>query len=201
MKFEEFETAWAMQPATHPRAMDLTELKRSVIPALRRRSRMLGYGLFCVGFGLLASPLLAVVNYRYARPHNVVLFWVHLALFVAVYVPVLVYLVRRVQRHRQLRRQSADTLRALTAVSLANLESEIQEYRALQWLTPFVVGLPLLSAYVNHPVAAVGWQPFVLRAGLIVAFLMPVAWVIRRHYRQNLVPAYARQKEILRELS
>ena len=201
MKFEEFEAAWATQPAANPGAMDFAKLKRSLIPGFRRRRRMLSYELFAVAVGLLVAPLLAFVNYHHARPHHVVLFWANLALFLAVYVPVLVYLIRRMQRHLRLLRQSADTLRALTALSLANLEAEMQEYRVARWLTPFLVGLPLLSAYVNNPVTEFGWQPFALRALLIFAILVPVGLVFWLHYRRNLKPDHARQQEFLRQLS
>ena len=200
MKFEEFEATWANhQPANLP-AVSFVELKRTIIPELKRRSRFLGYEMFGVIFGLLIYPVLSVANYNYWGKHNVPWFWVTLPLHTAMSIASLVYVMRRLQRHRALLQQGTATLQAFAAVSVTSIEAEMQEYRVAFWLSPALLSLAFLSGYVGNPVGY-GWTRFALQAGLMLGLAVPMGLVFWRHYRVNLKPAYARQQEILRQLS
>jgi|GEM_PF-3789024 len=203
MKFEELEAIWATQQAPPRAHAELAELKRSVIPELKRRSRMLGYGIFTLLLGLAVGLLLAIVNYHYAPPRSAIWHWIYTAWEVTFALALLCYALRRIGRHRTLLRQNPDTLRAVTAVSLANLEAEIQEYRTV-WSSPLVwlgfIGFPLLNSYLKFPVTEYGWRPFALRVGVILGLPLLVSWAFRRHYVVNLKPAHARQQELLRQL-
>ncbi len=201
MKFEELEAMWAAQQFANPHAVDLAQLKRFIIPELKRRSRILGYEIFVLSFGLLVTPLLSFVNYLYAPPRNVTGHWVNMLLWEAVFLVLLLYAVRRVRRHLALHRCSTDTLRALTVVSLENIEAEMNDYLTAWWMSPVLIGLLLLTVYLNFPVTEYGWKPFALRAGLILGLPLLMSLVFWRHYRVNLKPAQARQKEILQQLS
>jgi len=201
MKFEELEAMWAAQQFANPYAVDLAQLKRFIIPELKRRSRILGYEIFVLSFGLLVTPLLSFVNYLYAPPRNVTGHWVNMLLWEAVFLVLLLYAVRRVRRHLALHRCSTDTLRALTVVSLENIEAEMNDYLTAWWMSPVLIGLLLLTVYLNFPVTEYGWKPFALRAGLILGLPLLMSLVFWRHYRVNLKPAQARQKEILQQLS
>ncbi|HTZ20553.1 MAG TPA: hypothetical protein VMC06_06700 [Opitutaceae bacterium] len=200
MNFEELENLWAGQQPANARPIDLDECRRALLPELKRRSRFLGYAAFSAGFALLVYPLLSVVNFLHARPHNVPLYGVNLTLHVVVMLALLIYVVRLIRRHRALVRQNAGSIRSIAELSLANIEAEIRDYRAAWWLLPLFLALPLLSVQANLPVAEFGWGPLLRRAGLVVGFLAVVGLVFWRHYRANLKPARARQKEILRQL-
>jgi|SRR5688572_11081538 len=202
MKFEELENMWAAQqpPITTP-AADFAALKRRLMPDLERRSRMLGYGIFTAVFGLLIFPALAIANYRYAQPHHPVWHWAYLALWMIMYSAALIFLVRQFRRHRDRLRQSADTVRAMTLLSLASCEAEMRDYRRALWLLAPILGLQLFNLYMKFPVTDYGWRPFVLRAMATLGFSLLVSSVFWRHYRVNLKPDHARQKEILRDLS
>lgn len=201
MKFEELETVWALQPASVTAVADVTTLKRAVMPELKRRGRMLRYGVFMATFGLLILPTLAVANYRYARPANPTWHWVDLAFWMAVNFTALVFLIREVRRQRTLLRQSADTVRALTTLSLASREAEMADFRRGLWVVPALLAFHALSLYLKFPVTAHGWSPFALRAAATVGVTLLMCSVFWRHYQVNLKPDQARQKEILRELS
>lgn len=201
MKFEELESAWAAQPASVAAALDLTKLKRTMMPEIRRRGRMLRYGIFTATFGLLVIPTLAVANYRYARPANPAWHWVDAAFWMVVNFAALVLMIRALRRQRALLRQSTETVRALTLVALASLEGEMTDFRRGMWAVPCMIGFQLLSLYLKFPVTEHGWSPFALRAGAVLGFSLLLSSVFWRHYRVNLKRDRARQEEILRELS
>ena len=77
----------------------------------------------------------------------------------------------------------------------------MKDYLTAWWLPPVLVSFLLLTVYLNFPVTEYGWRPFTLRAGLILGLPLLMGLVFWRHYRVNLKPAQARQKEILRQLS
>lgn len=202
MTLEELEHVWATQPAPAVRAVeDVDALKRELAPELKRRRRMLGYGIFMAAFGLLVFPALAVANHRAAAPHVPVWHWVNLAIWMTLYAAGLAFLIRQIRRQQKLLRQSADTLRAVTLVSLASREAEMQDYRRGFWLLLPTLGLQIVNLYLKFPVADHGWQPFAMRAAATLGFSLLLGSVFWRHYRVHLKPAHAAQKEILRGLS
>jgi MFS family permease len=200
MSFEELESLWGAQPPAASRPADLAALKRRLAPELRRRGRFFGYELFCLGLGLVLTPLLAVVNYLHVPPAQPVLYWLRVALFVAVVLAFLVAAVRRLRRHRALAAAGTETLTAFAAQSLAAVESEMHDYRLALRGLPVWLGLALLSIYVNQPPAAVGWTPLLLRAASVLAVVLVVGAVCWRHYHQNLTPEHARRQQVLAEL-
>lgn len=201
MSFDELETLWSAQQPAAPRSTDLAVLKQRLAPELRRRSRFFGYELFSLGFGLVATPLLAVVNYLHTPPVLPVLYWLRVALFIAVVLALLVAAVRRLRRHRALAAAGAETLTTFAAKSLAAVEEEMHDYRLGLRFLPASVGLLLLSIFVNQPPSVVGWTPLILRTGVALAFLAVIGVVCWRHYRQNLRPEHARRKQVLADLS
>lgn len=201
MSFEELESLWGAQQPAATRPADLAALKRRLAPELRRRSRFLGYEIFCLGLGLVVTPPLAVVNYLHAPPALPVLYWFRVALFVAVALAFLLLALRRLRRHRTLVAAGAETLATFAAQSLAAVEGEMHDYRLGLRALPVALGLTLLSIYVNQPPAVVGWTPLLLRAAAVLAFVLVAGAVCWRHYRTNLAPEHARRKQVLAELS
>lgn len=201
MKFEEFESAWAAQSASTSAPRDLTALKQTLMPEIKRRGRMLRYGIFMASLGLVVIPLLTVANYRYARPANPAWPWVDAVFWVAVNFAALVLLLRELRRQRALLRQSTETVRAMTLVALASLEAEMKDFRRGLWAVPGMIGFQLLSLYMKFPVTEHGWSPFAWRAEAVLGFSLLLSSVFWRHYRVNLRRDRARQQEILRELS
>jgi MFS family permease len=201
MKFEELESAWAAQSAGAAAPRDPTALKQTVIPEIKRRGRMLRYGIFMASFGLVFIPILTVANYRHARPANPAWHWVDAAFWLVVNCAALVLMIRELRRQRALLRQSTATVRALTLVALASLEGEMKDFRRGAWAAPGMIGFQLLSLHLKFPVSEHGWSPFALRAGAVLGFSLLLSAVFWRHYHVNLKRDRARQQEILRELS
>ncbi|MEO7797589.1 MAG: hypothetical protein ABIY47_07675, partial [Opitutaceae bacterium] len=81
-------------------------LKQTLMPEIKRRGRMLRYGIFMAIFGLVFTPILTVANYRYARPANPAWHWMDAAFWIVVNFAVLVLMVRELRRQRALLRQS-----------------------------------------------------------------------------------------------
>lgn len=201
MKFEELTTVWAEQLPSPTAPVDLAALKNTLIPEIKRRGRMLRYGIFMAALGLLVIPTLAIANYRYARPANPTWHWVDAAFWVLTNFTLLVFLLRELQRQRVLLRQGAETVRAAIVQSLASLEAEMKDFRRGLCSLPILVGFQLLSLQMRFPVAEHGWHPFALRAAAILGFTLLLSSVFWRHYRVNLKRDHARQQEILRDLS
>ncbi|MEO6991998.1 MAG: hypothetical protein ABI273_00080 [Lacunisphaera sp.] len=200
MNFEELESLWAAQRPANVHENKFAELKRLVRPELNRRRRFLCYEMFTYLFALVVIPLLAVANSNYSRPQNVPLFWVSLALNLAWCGTWLVFVVRRIGRHRTLLKQGTTSLQAFTAMSVSSVEAEMQECRIALWPTVLGVGLVVLTGYVNSSMGY-GWKIFALHTGLILGILLPLGLVSWRHYRVNLKPDHARLQEILKQLS
>ena len=201
MNIESLETLWNTQRPTDARRPDPAELSRRRAPAFRRPRRFFGYELFCLGLGLVLTPLLAVVNYLHQQPENPVLYWLRVAVFVTVVMAVLVGAIRRLRRHRALAQARSDTVAAFAAKALANIEDEARDYRAAFRGLPLWLGLALLAIYVNHPVPTHGWEPLLLRLGMTLAFLAMVGAVYAWHYHKHLMPELARRKQLLEQLS
>jgi hypothetical protein len=201
MNYEELESAWGAQRPANPPSVNVAQLKRNASAGLARRSRFFGYGIFLTLFFLIVSPLLTVANYRYAPPPNPVWYWTSFSFWMVFMVAMLVAAIRGLARHSVLRAQSADTVRALTVVSLANVEVDMRDYRRLCWLLPAIVALQIVGLYVNFSPAEHGWGPFLRRSGFTFALPLLMSLVIWRDYRVNLKPARKRLAKLLEELS
>jgi hypothetical protein len=126
---------------------------------------------------------------------------VDVAFWMAVNLTLLVFMLRELRRQRTLLQQSADTVRALTTLSLASVEAEMADFRRGLWIVLGLGGFQVLSLYLKFPVTVHGWSPFSLRAGAVLGFCLLLSSVFWRHYGVNLKRNRARQQEILRELS
>lgn len=201
MNFEELEKLWTNQPAPAIASIDVAALKRSVQPELRRRSRMLAYELGTNLLGVVLLPVLAIANYRYDPvSYGSLWSWAQIVGQMLVVLLWVTFSLRRLMRHRALRQRSADSVRTVTELSVANLEAEMSDCRFWQrplfWLALGGVIAALIGAGVRH-----GWEKTALPAGLgAFALLGVVCLIVWRHYRVNLLPAYRQQREILRQL-
>ena len=201
MNFEDLQSIWAHQPlAPAPTAL-LMEKQPALVSEFKRRRRMLGYEAFCIAFGLIGTPLLSVINYLHRPDAGTVLYWTSAGLHVVVLIAAAVWVIRRWRRHRALGRVRISTLREQAEVSLANLEAERRDYRWAPWIVFLWSTLAILSIAGNSAFHGGSWQAIALRVGLLLGLLGVVGAVLWRHYRKNLLPAYARQQEILRQMA
>jgi MFS family permease len=202
MNTEDFDTLWnAQRPAADTRRPEPAELARQIEPELRRRSRFLGYELFSLTLGLVLTPVLAVANARHLPPHNPLVYWLHVGLFVAAALFFLANAIRRLRRHRELTQTRADALTTAATRSLAAIEGEMRDYRLALQSLPVWLGLVLLSVYANQPVAQLGWAPLLVRMGAVLAFVAVIGAVCWRHYRKNLAPEHSRRKWLVEQLA
>jgi len=201
MKFEDLETLWIAQQPPAPASVEAIDLERGLARELGRRSRMFGYSYFFLALGLAVIPLLAIINFNYARPDNVILFVLNALLSVTVSMIVLVGTIRRHRRHRALARAKADSLAAFLAASVENLEAEIQDFRVSRWGMMICMGISLLAIYVNQPITKFGWQPFAFRAAMVLGAMLLLVSVVARHCQKNLKPELLRRKTLLEQLS
>ena len=162
---------------------------------------MFAYGYFFLTLGLVVVPLLAVVNFNYARPENVLLFVLNALVGVTVSVSLLVGMIRRHRRHRALAQAKAESIADFLAVSIENLEAEMQDFRVSRWGVMACLGISLLAIYVNHPIPRFGWGPFGIRAAMVLGSMVLLLSVVARHCRKNLQPELERRKEMLERLS
>jgi hypothetical protein len=201
MNFEELQSTWAAQPAVNISAINPIEVQRVILPEIKRRRRMLGYGLFMVVLSLVIVPLLTVANYRYAPPTLPGWYWFYHGSWMVVLVAWLVAIVRSIERQGALRQQCTRSLRDLTLASLAGTEAEMKGYRKALLVVPLMIGFQLVNLYLKFAAGVPDWQPFGLRAALVVGLPVAIGAVMWRHYRVNLIPARDRQEAQLRELS
>lgn len=199
MKFEELENLWASQTAPAAHLPDLAEGRRKMLPELNRRGRFLIYSLGGLGLFLVLYPLLSAANARARPPEHPVLFWLSVAAHMGFFSTLFFWAIRQRERHRELRRQSAGSLREVAEVSQRNAEAEMREYRMNVFVVPAMIGLTLLSIFVNQPPGA-GAAWLALRLGLTLGFYALVTGIFTLHYHANLKPAHARWSEILRQL-
>jgi hypothetical protein len=200
MNFEEIQSLWTGQISVPAPTPQLVERQRTLVSEFKRRRRMLGYEAFCIALGLILTPLLSVVNYRYRPSLGTPVYWVDAALHVLLLVACTVFVFRRIRRHRALGRSRISTLREQTEVALANLEAERRDYHWLPWMLGLWGALGIFSILTNAPFHGGGGQAVMLRVGILLGFLGTVGAVFWCHYRNNLLPAHARQQEILRQL-
>jgi hypothetical protein len=81
--------------------------------------------------------------------------------------------------------------------SVANLEAELQDFRVSRWRH----GISLLAIHVNQPTMKFGWQPFAIRAAMVLGLMLLLVSVAARHCRKNLQPELLRRKNMLEKLS
>lgn len=201
MNFEELQSTWAAQAPVNVPAIDVAEVKRVILPEIKRRRRMLGYGLFMVVLSLVIVPLLTVANYRYAPPTLPAWYWFYHGSWMVILVAWLVAVVRSIERQGALRQQCTRSLRDLTMASLAGTEAEMNGYRSALMIVPLMIGFQLANLCLRLAADAADWQPFGLRAALVVGLPVAIGAVMWRHYHVNLKPARDRLEAQLRELS
>lgn len=201
MNFEEAQSLWTAQPLPDLATPHLVERQRSLVRELARRGRRLNYELFGLLFGLVALPFFSLVNFVSHARAGTPLYWLSLALHLAVLVGFTSAAVRRRQRHRALRLARCGTLREQAQVALANLDAECREFRTLPWALALWAGLSCLSIYTNAPFHGGTWSAIAPRVGFVVALFGLVGGVFWRHHRVNVLPARDRQSAILRELA
>jgi hypothetical protein len=202
MNTEDLDSLWnAQRPATEFRRPDPAELARQLAPELRRRSRLLGYEIFCLVLALVLTPVLALANARYAAPAHPTLYWLRVTLFLAAVSVALVFALRRLRRHRALAKTKADTLAGAATRALAVVEAEMHDYRVGLRSAPAWLALLLLSMYANAPAGQALWVFMLPRVSVLAFFLLVMGAVCWRHYRKHLVPELARRKELVGQLS
>lgn len=199
MKFEELENLWAGQTVAATRLPDFAEGQRKMLPELNRRGRFLSYSLGGLGLFFVVYPLLSVANYRARTPDHPTLFWLNMAVHMAFFTTLFFWALRLRERHRELRRQSAGSLREVAEVSQRNAEAEMREYRMNVFVVPIMVGMTLLSIFANQPAGA-GAAWLALRLSITLGFYGLVTGIFALHYHANLKPTHARWTDILRQL-
>lgn len=200
MNFDEIQSLWAGQEPVDSRTRVLAENQRPLVNAFKRRQRFLAYEVFGLIFGLIFTPLLSVVNFLYRPSAGTPLYWTSAILHLVVLVVCTVLAFRRMKRQSTLARVRVENLRQQAEASLASLEAERRDYRWLPWVLVLWAGLAILSVAGNTAFHGGSFNAVALRVGMIVGFLSMVGAVFWRHYRVNILPDYARQQEILREL-
>lgn len=203
MNFEQLQSTWSSQPPSAPsgRELDLARLTRVLVPEINRRRRFLGYSIFVLIVGLVVTPLLTVVNFRYAPPAHPVWYWTYFATWMVLLLASLVVVLRALERHGAIRAQSTRSVRDLALATLASLEAEMRSCRGARWLVPPIVLFQLAHLFVNFPPSVVGWAPFLHRAAFVVGLPIVLGLGFRRHYLEHLAPARERQQQLLRELT
>ncbi|MFT3867679.1 MAG: hypothetical protein QM715_04175 [Nibricoccus sp.] len=200
MNFDEIQSLWAGQEPADARTRALAENQRPLVNAFKRRQRFLAYEAFGLVFGLIFTPLLSVVNFLYRPSAGTPLYWTNAVLHLMFLVVCAVLAYRRVKRQRGLARAVISSLRQQAEISLASLEEEKRDYRWVPLVLGLGVGLALLSVAANTPFHGGSFSAVSLRVGMIVGFFGIVGAVLKRHYHVNVLPDYARQQEILRQL-
>lgn len=200
MNFEQIQSLWAGQFTAPVPTPELIARQRTLLTEFKRRGRFLGYELFGLAFGLVMTPLISFVNYLHAPQAGTPLYWVSAALHLVVLIAAAAWVIRRLQRHRALGRVCISSLREQAEVSKANLEAELRDIRLVPWLLAMWAGLAILSIAANSPFHGGTWDAVCLRVALVLGFAIVSGWVLRLHYRVNLLPAHARQQEILQQL-
>lgn len=200
MTFDDLEKTWNAQRLPAVRSRDRDDVKRHLASELKRRRRFFCYEFFCLVFGLLTIPGLAVLNFFHERPDSVVLYWVRGVLVLLALLAFLIGAIRRFRRHQVLSEATTNTISAVVVLSLESVEAEIRDCRAMQWALLIWLGLALFSIYVNQPISKLGWAPFTARASMVLGFGLVVGWVFWRHQRKCLEPERTRRMELLQQL-
>jgi len=200
MNFETIESLWAGQVAAPVETPEMLERQHALLSEFKRRGRFLAYEAFGLAFALIVTPLLSVVNYLYLPRAGTPWYWLNATLHLLVLVGCATLLVRRMQRHRALRRARVSTLREQAEVSVASFKAEAQDYRRLPWLFGIWIALAVFSIATNSPFHGGSWQAVTLRVGLVLGFFGTIGAAIWHHYRTRFLPDYARQQEICRQL-
>lgn len=201
MNFDEIQSLWAGQAPVDSKTRAMVESQRPLVNAFKRRQRFLAYEAVGLVVGLIVTPFLTVVNFLYRPSAGTPLYWTSAILHLVVLVVCAVLAFRRMKRQRELARVRISNLRQQAEISLASLEAERRDYRWLPWALGLWAGLAILSVAANTPFHGGSFAAVSLRVGMIVGFFSLVGAVLWRHYRLHVLPDYARQQEILRELS
>lgn len=199
MKIEEIENLWASQrpPAN---LGDPAVVRAQIHHVLKHRRWFLAFLAGTAVLGSVLGQVLFVVNTIHQGGPLSFLHWVSLVLSQVLNLAMLYLVYRSLQRNRELLRQHGETLRTVVGTGLANIEAEMAEYRGGGWIIVAGTASAMLAAYANFPYPHADGRSLLLRFGLIFALMGTVAFFIRRHYHQNLVPEHQRLQQALRDL-
>lgn len=200
MTFDEIESAWALQQPSKAGAVDLPALRRALKSQLNRRRRLLVFGACSLGFTLIVMQVLFFLNLRVTRVEDQWLALARLMLHQGLNLVIVLEIVRIYLRHRRLVRGRAESVREIVSLSLAGVEAEMSDYRLGRWVALILAAHSVLSAYLNQPVAEVGWHAFAVRAGLIIAVYGLIGLLVWRQYRRKLLPEQDRLRTTLEQL-
>lgn len=201
MNFEELQSIWADQPSKNAPTIAATEVKRVILPEIKRRRRMLNYALFVVVLSLVILPILFVINYRYAPPALPVWHGFYHGVWMAALGVLLIAIGRATKRQGSLRKQCSRSWRDLTVAALASSEAEITGYRKALFIVPFMIVFQLTNLYLVFAAEAADWVAFGTRAAIVVGLPAAIGVVVWRHYCVNLKPARDRQHAQLLDMA
>ena len=119
-----------------------------------------------------------------------------MALHEALYLPALVFLIRRLREHNRQVRAAGESVGTTLALSLDSLEARMRDYRWAAWFAIPMTALTLFSAYASQAVVREGLAAFWPRAAFVIGFAMVVGAIGTWHYRAHLGPERKRLREL-----
>jgi len=199
MSIEEIEQLWASQPLPAGQG-DPAALRGQIHREIRHHLWFRYFLVAAISFCIVISPVLFYLNGQYAAHYNSPLNVVSLALRQIVGIATLYFLIRSLRRNRAMLRRRGDTLQAVIATALANIESEMADYNVGFWGVLFGLVTGGLAAYANFQYPQADWRPLMGRLAFIIVLVGGAARAFRQHYRKNLVPEHDRLQQTLAEL-
>jgi hypothetical protein len=194
MKFDDLETTWKRQPAAAPDAAAATAAAYVLNREVARGSFYLKVLICCFSLGLVLElePLFRVLAGKPGAGITLLKMIAHEAL----YVPALIFLIRRLREHRVRVRACGESLRTAMGQLLASVEARMWDYRWMGWFAVPATALALWSAYANQAVAREGIVAFWPRAAFVLIFVAVGGAIGAWEYHQRLVPERNRLREL-----
>jgi hypothetical protein len=200
MKFEDYESAWALQQPAAPAPAELAALRGQLQARLGQRRRLLIIGIVTSAIGLFVMQAVTIANLYHLRGGSPWVFAAHAVANQGINLALMFELVRSLIRHRRLARSRAESVREILQLSLRNVAEQIWDVRFSRWVLPALAATALFSAYLNNPVALAGWKPFLQRTGFILLAFSLITRLVWYHYRQHLRPEHDRLQATLAEM-
>lgn len=194
MKFDELENTWSRQSTPASDAAVAAAAARVLNQKVTSDSFYLKVIIGCFSLGLVAElePLFRVI----AGKPGAGLILLKMIAHEAIYVPALLFAIRRLQEHRVRVRACSESLRTAMGLLLASTEARMRDYRWLAWFAIPATGLALWSAYANQAVAREGIAAFWPRAAFVLAFVAIGGAIGAWEYHRRLVPERTRLREL-----
>jgi len=200
-KFENLESLWREQAIDVPGAAKQARATQVAIDRdVNRRGRILNWGVGCLVFGIIVTPLLAVLGYVHAGRPMTLMGLLHHAILLALQVGMLIGLLRRIRAHRKLLQKSAANVQENARVALEVIEEEMRDYRTAARIFPVLVLLDFASVANNFALGYFDEAGLGLRLLLVLAFSLMVGAVALRHYRYVLQPQKKQLVDLLDDL-